>query len=387
MIRPTFHKLYGEGNLLLYKFFRFNHRNRIQSTMKCYLSNLLHNDSPKLGAKGNHPSDILALDFDGVICASSHESSYSSIIAVNDKWFSKSSKPEIPVFTNTINLKKMSSEFLLIQSIVNELRPIIETGYENMLLVRFLWEEYQYSVINNSISNDKYTNWSKDIVSKVYSIWNHEFRDSLLNKYNTSKQELITFFGNNRDLMIKDDLNHWVSLNPLYPIVSDTLFSISKKYQESNEFYKLYNNLYIVTTKQERFVKAILESNNIYLLNSNGLSNNKKFENDISIVNYSNIFHLDNIYGSKINVLIELNHRMKLLKYNKTIHFVEDRYETLVNTIKFNEKNGNLSNVKLYLADWGYNTQEQREEAKLKYKGQITVIDQAFFQNLLTSLV
>jgi hypothetical protein len=42
------------------------------------------------------------------------------------------------------------------------------------------------------------------------------------------------------------------------------------------------------------------------------------------------------------------------------IHFVEDRFETLLSVMK----DPALENVKLYLVDWGYNTPEQRAEAR-----------------------
>ena len=42
------------------------------------------------------------------------------------------------------------------------------------------------------------------------------------------------------------------------------------------------------------------------------------------------------------------------------IHFVEDRFETLLAVMKISA----LDDVQLYLVDWGYNTELQREEAK-----------------------
>ena len=50
------------------------------------------------------------------------------------------------------------SVFVKIRTAVNKLRPIIETGYENMLIVRFLYEKLKlngtsrmFEVISNSL--------------------------------------------------------------------------------------------------------------------------------------------------------------------------------------------------------------------------------------------
>lgn len=94
----------------------------------------------------------------------------------------------------------------------------------------------------------------------------------------------------------------------------------------------------------------------------------KKFDH------HNNIFDLENIYGSKLNVLKELLHQhsegsnsAESVTY-PTLHFVEDRYETLINIKKQREearrrsKNGTtiLDHLRLYLVDWGYNTEKQR---------------------------
>jgi len=107
---------------------------------------------------------------------------------------------------------------------------------------------------------------------------------------------------------------------------------------------------------------------------------------------FSNIFDLDNIYGSKIKVLLELTNRIMAANgkenpstQSKTpiIHFVEDRYETLINVL---EHDG-LSHVQLYLADWGYNTEQQREAVRSKYNSRIKLISQSDFRQMVLSLV
>jgi hypothetical protein len=58
---------------------------------------------------------ILALDFDGVVCASDGESSRSAVIAAQRRW------PNCPI---------KDSDVPHIQTLLSSLRPYIETGFE-----------------------------------------------------------------------------------------------------------------------------------------------------------------------------------------------------------------------------------------------------------------
>lgn len=97
--------------------------------------------------------DILALDFDGVVCASSVESSFSSIVAAEKFWPLDCKIMVTPVLVDEIDssstlssyssleTEAVDSNFCRIRSAINQLRPIVETGFENMLLVRVVFEE------------------------------------------------------------------------------------------------------------------------------------------------------------------------------------------------------------------------------------------------------
>lgn len=71
-------------------------------------------------------------------------------------------------------------------------------------------------------------------------------------------------------------------------------------------------------------------------------------------------------------------------KHNKgvKIHFVEDRFETLLAVMKIPA----LDDIQLYLVDWGYNTEAQREEAK-KLSPRIKLIDGEEFKLLATQFI
>ena len=64
------------------------------------------------------------------------------------------------------------------------------------------------------------------------------------------------------------------------------------------------------------------------------------------------------------------------------IHFVEDRYETLLAVMKIPE----LDDVQLYLVDWGYNTEIQRNQAK-ELSPRIKLINGEEFQDLASQFI
>ncbi|CAA2988556.1 uncharacterized protein LOC111385513 [Olea europaea subsp. europaea] len=63
------------------------------------------------------------------------------------------------------------------------------------------------------------------------------------------------------------------------------------------------------------------------------------------------------IFSPKVKVLKQLQDMPE--HQGLTLHFVEDRLATLKNVIKEPE----LDKWNLYLGDWGYNTQKERDEA------------------------
>ena len=343
----------------------------------------------------SYSKNVLALDFDGVICASSTESSVSSIVAAKKIWPTK-----------VVDLSN-KYEFEIIKNIVSDVRPIIETGYENILVVRYSTERwYEFREAVPDASNEIVSLWRKTMAEKIMGTWNPKFRDSLLAEYGAGREELVDLFGSTRDEMIQNDANYWIGLNGLYSTVSDTLRAVSCMYGVDKEQY-LFKNLFIVTTKQQRFVKAILEMNDIHVIYTNGISNTSPALEQPDTADFSNIFDLDNAYGSKVKVLLTLTRRMKASRATSddppTIHFVEDRFETLINVLE-NDKalreqvaSGvmtaeeaqarSLSHVQLYLADWGYNTEEQRNIARLKLSDRIKVISQIEFQELVQTVL
>ncbi|KAH9324639.1 hypothetical protein KI387_004817, partial [Taxus chinensis] len=195
-------------------------------------------------------------------------------------------------------------------------RPVVETGYENLLLVRLLLEMKKPNIQNSSVVpglnvEGILENWSK-------------LKPLIMAEWGAKKEELVEIFGKVRDDWMEQDLSSWVGANRFYPGTADALKFASSK-------------IYIVTTKQTRFAEALLR--------------------DLAGVSIPP----DRIYGlgtgPKIEVLKQLQNKHE--HSQMSLHFVEDRLATLKNVINEPE----LNKWNLYLGTWGYNTSSEREEA------------------------
>lgn len=182
-------------------------------------------------------------------------------------------------------------------------RPAIETGYEAILAMRLLIEGYSTDTILTDFA---------------------ALKQRLLMRNKLEADGLKKLFGDIRDQWINENLAEWVDVNPLFEGVAGKLAMLSAS-----------SAWYIVTTKQERFVSHILNANQIDLPSSH-------------------IYGLDRNMG-KDAVLRELQQQHP----GQEIHFVEDRLPALVRILNCPE----LRDIKLFLAEWGYNTREDKAEA------------------------
>ena len=241
---------------------------------------------------------IYALDFDGVICDSAVETGITGWKAAKQLWDDLATPLPSP---------QLIEKF-------RKVRPILETGYEAILLVRLLHD-------GESINT---------ILKNFLGIKQNVIKD---NKLNTTA--LKKLFGATRDLWIDDDLNDWVEMNPLFSGVTEKLQNLGKR------------DWYIITTKQEHFVKQVLSANQIQLADER-------------------IFGLDRKM-SKEAILTDLVKRHT----PASIYFVEDRLPTLINVLN----NRELKSVKLFFALWGYNTAQDKIDAEQPAIESITLDD------------
>lgn len=228
-----------------------------------------------------------ALDFDGVICDSAVETGITGWKAACKLW------DDMPESVPPEKIEQF-----------RQVRPIIETGYEAILAMRLLYLGASIQSLQDDFSGKS---------------------QNLLQEAKVSVEALKTLFGSIRDQWITDDLAGWIAQNPLFPGVAERLRRLDGD-----------QPWFIVTTKQERFVKAILQANGITL-------------------DAANIFGLDR-NKSKIQVLCELTER----KPGFNLYFLEDRLPTLVNVADVQS----LRHVKLVFALWGYNTAEDKAVAR-----------------------
>jgi len=148
-----------------------------------------------------------ALDFDGVLCDSAHETALTGWKACHKQW------PEI---FNTEEDNKIIDHF-------RKVRPALKTGYESMILIYLLKE-------GKSI----------DTILEQYSALNEVFYA----KTGVTSESLKNIFGKIRDSWIESDFESWLKANKFYPGVIEAV-------------KKCPYPVYIITTKQKRFAEAL----------------------------------------------------------------------------------------------------------------------------------
>ena len=232
--------------------------------------------------------NILALDFDGVICDGLIE------------YFASTKKAYRAIWSEEVADSFADSFY--------RLRPVIETGWEMPILLRAL-------VLGKS---------EADIIDNFPSI-----ARQIVESEGLEKQAVVNQLDGVRDDWIKNNLDDWLALQRFYPGVIEQLKRIIHFDIE----------LYIITTKEGRFVKQLLQRQNLD-------------------------FPADQIIGKeskrpKYETLRILRDRHQKPEIELTISFVEDRLKTLQQVAQQDD----LNFVKLFLAEWGYNLESDRHFA------------------------
>ncbi len=187
------------------------------------------------------------------------------------------------------------------------LRAVIETGWEMPVLIKAL--------VEGIASDDIYQNWGT-IVQK------------LVQADNLNGSEIGAALDKNRDEWIATDLDGWLDLHQFYPgVVAKIQAAIARQIQ-----------VYIITTKEGRFAQKLLQKAGLRLAKE--------------------VIFGKEVKRPKYEILRELitTHAID----PEAVWFVEDRLKTL----QLVHKQIDLQAVQLYLADWGYNTPQERETAQ-----------------------
>lgn len=245
---------------------------------------------------------MFAFDFDGVICDSARETGLAAWRAARAVW------PER--FDGEMS-KELLARFL-------RLRPVIETGYENLPLMDLLRRGIDEGRILDDFAS---------------------LRDDVMSREGLDEKELQTVLAKTRDRWIESNLDDWLGTHDFYPGVVEAINALRVE-------------RCVITTKQHRFTGLLLERAGISMAPDR-------------------VYGLEAIgNGSKGDVLQRLLDEAP----DRRIRFFEDRMETL-------RRLTNVERVELYLVDWGYNTDEERREARAA--AAIALIDRTQFERLL----
>ncbi|MEC4804981.1 MAG: HAD family hydrolase [Jaaginema sp. PMC 1079.18] len=232
--------------------------------------------------------DILALDFDGVLCNGLKEYAQSAWRAYRQVW---------P--TDKLELDRVLRDRFY------PLRPVIETGWEMPVLLRAL--------ILGKTDAEVLKNWS-------------QISQTLVTTDNLDPKNLAHTLDTVRDEWIQTDLDGWLGLHEFYP-------GVLPKLHQALENPNL--EVYIITTKEGRFVQQLLQQENV------------KIERD-------------RIFGKEVKRPKTATLQQLLTQHPQAeIWFVEDMLKTLYKV----RKQPDLASVRLFLANWGYNTESARQTA------------------------
>lgn len=232
--------------------------------------------------------DLLALDFDGVICDGLREYFQAAWGGYCEVWATEPGEPA----------EAVAERFY-------RLRPVIETGWEMPVLVH---------AILQGISDEA-----------IFADW-PGLVERLVVEAGKDKAMLAKALDGGRDRQIQSNLDDWLMLHRFYPGAVELV-----KQVEASDI-----QLYIVSTKEGRFIAQLLERAGV------GLRPEQIIGKEVKRPKYETLRRLK-----------------QGLAADASIWFVEDRLPALEEVYE----QPDLRGVRLFLADWGYNTAMDRAAA------------------------
>ncbi len=235
--------------------------------------------------------DLLALDFDGVICDGMLEYFQAAWQGYCEVWRPTEMTPP----------EGTAERFYI-------LRPVIETGWEMPVLV--------YAILQGISDDEIFGDWPGLV-------------ERLVVEADKEKTVLAKALDGGRDRQIQNHLDDWLALHRFYPGAIELVQQV-----EASEI-----QLYIVSTKEGRFITQLLARAGVML-------------------------KPEQIIGKEVKQpKYETLRRLKQgLAIDTSIWFVEDRLPAL----ELVHQQPDLQGVKLFLADWGYNTAASHQVAEAK---------------------
>lgn len=299
---------------------------------------------------------VMCFDFDGVVCDSVNESSTAAWKHAKELWPSLALGDSPEPFLEPMRL----------------VRPVVETGWENTLIIRILAEadlveasqRFQKrparrranvaSLGGPSLLDEPELSSSAELIENlgiaglmcknILGSW-ERIRDQKIAELQLDVEELIKGFGDVRDRWMAEDLKSWFACNMAYDIVPDVMVEMLSRGAQ----------VFVITTKQKRFAKALLQDFGVELPEAN-------------------LFALED--GPKTKVLKSLLAKSEYK--GKEFHFIEDKLGTLRKVAKDPELNA----VQLHLASWGYCTQKDIDVVKAGLLEGISLLNQSDVESL-----
>jgi phosphoglycolate phosphatase-like HAD superfamily hydrolase len=185
------------------------------------------------------------------------------------------------------------------------LRPVVETGWEMPILVQ--------AILLGIPETEVLQNWLT-------------LAPDLTAKEGFTPAQLVAAVDGTRDRWIATDPDTWLAEHRFYPGVIEKLGATMHS----------ATHPIIISTKEKRFIEELLRRQGLEITNLR-------------------------IYGKEVKRPKHQVLRELIAEYGAeaAFWFVEDRFKTLQGILK----QPDLTEVKLFLADWGYNTAAERSEA------------------------
>jgi phosphoglycolate phosphatase-like HAD superfamily hydrolase len=239
----------------------------------------------------NRP-DILAFDFDGVICDGLVEYFQTAWRAYCSIWNPTPSTPP----------EGLAERFY-------PLRPVIETGWEMPMLLR--------SLLLGVTEAEILADWQAIVHRRI-------------DAEGLNPADLAQAVDGVRDEWIQTDTDHWLAQHRFYPGVIDRLRYCLEALEQC----------VIISTKEGRFIQKLLAQEQVAIAPAS------IYGKEVRQPKHETLRHLTARYQNNLG-------------RTPQIWFIEDRLKTLEGISQHDD----LLHVRLFLADWGYNTAGDRDRA------------------------